>query len=111
MTYYLNVYDVGDAYGGSEEGGWWFKVGEFLECVGTASSLSKAKDQRDQFEKRVTEYRMGYGEHDGVDANGDGDDSCMLLGGRWGDGELSVFIEEHVGKDFPTERPHYEQEI
>jgi len=108
MTYYLNVYDVGDAYGGSEEGGWWFKVGEFLECVGTANSLAKAKDQRDQFEKRVTEYRMGYGEHDGVDANGDGDDSCMLLGGRWGDGELNIFIEEHGGKDFPTERPYYE---
>jgi len=108
MTYYVNIYDVGQAYGGPEEGGWWYATGEFIETVGTAATREAAMALRDTIEERQTAYRMGLGQHDGVDANGDGDDSYLMRGGRWGEGTLKAWVEEHPGRSFPTERPHYE---
>lgn len=121
MTYYINVYDVGQAYGGPEEGGWWYATGEFIKTIGTAATLEEAIAIQDAYEackawavngatklKRQTAYRMGHGQHDGVDANGDGDDSYLMRGGRWGEGSLKASIEEHPGRDYPTERPRYD---
>ena len=28
---YLNIYEIGQAYGGPEEGGWWYTVGTPVE--------------------------------------------------------------------------------
>lgn len=111
MTYYINVYDVGSAYGGPEEGGWWYDTGEFIKTIGTAATLEEARALRNNVAEvmsRSTAYRMGHGEHDGVDANGDADDSFLILGGVWGEGSIEAHVEEHPGRNYPTERPRYE---
>ena len=33
MIYYVAVYEIGCAYGGPEEGGWWYDTGELSERV------------------------------------------------------------------------------
>ena len=108
MTIYLNLYDVGQAYGGSEEGGWWYSVGEYLETVGTFATRDAAKAARATLEETRTAYRMGHGPHDGTSPDGEPDDSYLMAGGRWGDGSVKAFVEDHPGHSFPTERPQYE---
>jgi len=51
---------------------------------------------------------MGYGDHDGVDPEGFGDDDYLMKGGQWGDKKLRARIEDHPAEAFPQERPHYE---
>jgi hypothetical protein len=48
MTYVVAVYEIDRAYGGSEEGGWWFDCGEIHHVAKTFKSEKKAKD----FERR-----------------------------------------------------------
>lgn len=108
MTYYINVYDVGQAYGGPEEGGWWYATAEFIKTIGTAATLEEARALRNTIEERATAYRMGHGSHDGVDADGDGDDHYLMRGGRWGEGNLEAWIELNPGHSLPVERPRYE---
>ena len=47
MYFYINVYSVGRAHGGSEEGGWGYAAGEFVKCEGkfswTPSSVIEKK--------------------------------------------------------------------
>jgi hypothetical protein len=64
MTIYLNLYDVGQAYGGSEEGGWWYSVGEYLETVGTFATRDAAKAARATLEE--TRIRISCPVDDGV---------------------------------------------
>ena len=51
---------------------------------------------------------MGFGEHDGVDPDGFGDDNYLIRGGMWGDKKLRARIEDHPAEAYPQERPHYE---
>tara|TARA_R100001244_G_scaffold42694_2_gene38509 strand:- start:16 stop:381 length:366 start_codon:yes stop_codon:yes gene_type:complete len=120
MSYYVNLYKVGRAYGGPEEGGWFYDYGEFEKQLGKFAG-SDAEDQADvlaqsirekiregkTFEVCVAKNQMGMGPHDGADPNGEGDDLYLISGGQWGDESLSVHMELHEGKDFPEQRPYY----
>jgi hypothetical protein len=143
MIFYINVYSVGRASGGSEEGGWWYNAGEFVRCEGkfswTPSSVIEKKADfvpengcdrgygYDAIEQVISEITreaekirksvegkadkrnlMGNGEHDGCDPSGEPDDAYIMRGGTWGDTELEVRIEDHVGRDFPDSAPYYE---
>jgi hypothetical protein len=108
--YYINVYETSQAYGGSEEGGWWYDVGEFKECKGIFVSRNTAiaavNDDSDKLERKG-KYHMGMHSMDGVAPDGESDDTYLMRGGRWGESSVNVRVEDHVGQDYPLERPYY----
>lgn len=109
---FLNVYEIGQAYGGPEEGGWWYTSGNPVESQGFADEeLKKIEAMRDalnaKFRNEKSSYSMGMGEHDGVDFEGFGDDTFLLTGGVWGELKLRAKIENHAAKYWPEERPYY----
>jgi len=107
----LNIYEIGQAYGGPEEGGWWYTCGEPVEST-EITNLNKAQKSRDKLNQRFSNisrgYSLGFGEHDGVDPNGFADDDYIIKGGVWGDTELLAIIEGSPAEPFPNERPRYE---
>ena len=110
---YVNVYDTYQCYGGPEEGGWWFRAGELVKCLGPmprAEAEAIAKDIRKGDECKVkSEYLMGYNSTDGCDSDGNPDDDYIMVGGAWGHSELQVLVREEIGVEFyPAERPRYE---
>ena len=109
--WYVNVYSVGDAYGGPEEGGWWYSVGEFLESKGQFSTKPAAEEYKAQVEANVEQtgtYNMGNGPHDGVGPDGEPDDAYLTRGGTWGEEKIKVLVQSYPGRNFPQERPFYE---
>ena len=40
--FHVNEYSLNRAYGGSEEGGWWYDFGRFIKCHGTYSTREDA---------------------------------------------------------------------
>ena len=109
---YLNIYEIGQAYGGSEEGGWWYTVGTPVESEKFLNrDLKRMEERQDALNKRFRKmkgsYSMGYGPHDGVDPEGNGDDYFLMIGGVWGRSNLRARIEDHPAKAFPEERPYY----
>jgi hypothetical protein len=121
MSYYVNLYRVSRAYGGPEEGGWFYDYGEFekqlAEFAGPkamhqaqvlAMTVREQLKDGNDMQVNLKNNQMGMGPHDGADPNGEGDDYYLISGGQWGDESLSVHMEPHEGKDFPEERPYYE---
>jgi hypothetical protein len=90
---YVNAYDVNQAYGGSEEGGWWYTVGSILASI---PCLTDA-DVEDALQRLDTIYRPDYQGPRHRD-----------LGSVLCEGVLQLRVEDHAGRDYPTERPHYE---
>lgn len=114
--FHVNLYSVTKAYGGPEEGGWFYDEGEFLTSGGVYDCRIKANECADSilanpeiwYSKRNNKYHMGYGEHDGASPDGEADDRYLLKGGKWGDSRLRVTIENKEGSNYPKERPIYE---
>mgnify|MGYP003644563732 CR=1 FL=1 len=109
---YLNIYQCSQAYGGPEEGGWWYSCGELIDSK-RISNLTRARQTVKELNKKFKnddkgEYQMGFGGFDGCDDSGEGDDDYLMLGGHWGFSDVRACIEEHPGKNYPSERPHYE---
>lgn len=50
-TYFVHVYDVGQEYGGPEEGGWWYEAGEAIE-IQTCLTREVAESVRDQLRNK-----------------------------------------------------------
>ena len=133
-TMYVNVYQVERAYGGAEEGGWWYDAGTVLE----------SKERLCACELPVTtwpildEYgREGYraeldtwfGNHDENECEAihtlndlvekytgrkdewypqvDGDDSEPRRGESFSSGDIRVRIELDAGISYPSEMPMY----
>ena len=108
---YLNIYELAQAYGGPEEGGWWYTCGEPVEStevVNLQQSIKTCDNLNAKFRHSSSGYAMGFGEHDGVDPDGFGDDNYLIRGGMWGDKKLRARIEDHPAEAYPQERPHYE---
>ena len=119
MKFYVNLYSVGRAYGGPEEGGWHYDYGEFQRTLAIVPDQAKARElcqhvreqlrQGNKFDIQLKGYQMGNGPMDGVDpATGECDDRYLQLGGRWGDDDIHCVVENHAGQDYPKERPYYE---
>ena len=119
--FYVNMYSCGRAYGGPEEGGWYYDYGEFKHHIITVDSLLKARaiaerireaiKNGDAWQEEVANLRknqMGFGPSDGAGPDGEGDDRYLMPGGAWGDESLHCCVEPHPGKDYPEERPYYE---
>ena len=87
--WFVNVYLTDRAYGGSEEGGWWYDCGQIVrsvECETKQEANQKAEEMREEYSNE------GRPEIDSV-----------LSEGRY-----DVRVEDRPGKDYPSQRPHYE---
>jgi len=108
---YVNVYEKSSAYGGPEEGGWWFTVLDPVGCEGTFNDENEASEAASLLQHQLEQpesYYMGINDADGCDPDGHGDDNYLTPGGRWGDAELVVLVQSHPPKVYPEERPRYE---
>ena len=90
--YHLNEYLTDRAFGGPEEGGWWYDTGTFVACHGVYPTCEEARAALDAMQTRLAERRHGLHAPDSVLCSG------------W----PAVQVEPHPGADFPRTRPRYE---
>ena len=90
---YVNLYLTDRAYGGSEEGGWWFDTGEKVRSFAFFTER-KAKRCLGMV-KRIAECRNK--------EDGRRNPNSVLC-----DGYYAAWIEDRPAADFPAQRPHYE---
>lgn len=88
---FVNVYLVGRAFGGQEEGGWWYDYGRPLESTRVetwagAEALKKMFLESERY------------------SNGGRRSRSSVIG----DEEFEVYFEDHFAECFPKEIPHYE---
>lgn len=88
---YVNVYMVDQAYGGREEGGWWYMAGYPVE--------SRRFNSMPDAQKTLTELETSYNEEN----KGRRPISSVLS-----EGEYRVILETHFAEPWPKCRPHYE---
>ena len=91
-TFYVNEYLTNRAYGGPEEGGWWYDTATFVQCHGSCPDREEALDLLDTLGCELERAREGL--HD--------PGSVLCTG--WPD----IRIERRPGADYPTRRPRYE---
>ena len=91
-TFYVNEYEVDQAFGGPEEGGWNYTYGRFMGCHGETNTEQQALELKEQQEAQVAQANSGRPRT-----------SSVMSQGR-----LELRIEEHPGADFPQQRPFYE---
>lgn len=89
MARYVNVYLEGRAYGGPEEGGWWYGCGEPVESIQVFS------DEEEVITKEKLKEK--YSNDEGYRPN-----SVVY------DEEYGIRVEDHFAKPFPENRPSYE---
>lgn len=93
-TYVLAFYEIDRAYGGPEEGGWWFDCGQLVRIVRTFKSEEKAyraarraNGWLDRLQKHVRDVG-----------------SVAYDGGRY----AAEVHEDFAPAHYPDQRPHYE---
>ena len=97
VTWYVNTYRVGLAYGGPEEGGWWFNVGEPDESTEIEAMSS---------EELINSIKITFDEKN---AEAEEDNKHLppiySVNSR---GIFEVVVEPHEGRTWPEEHTHYE---
>lgn len=90
--FYTNVYVVGRAYGGPEEGGWWYDYGTpiFEECT-EHETFDDAMEMKQAVQNAYNDYN----------------ESMPPISNLDGDGHIDVYVEDHPAKAFPETRPYY----
>ena len=88
----LNEYLTDRAFGGAEEGGWWYDTGVFVKCHGTFATREEAWAARDALDAYLAERREGLHDPSSVRCTG------------WPD----LLVEQRPGADFPRARPRYQ---
>ena len=88
---YVNCYMIDQAYGGPEEGGWWYTVGRPVESR-LANSEIEPKD--------ILAERNAYW----VTHNEGRPEIYSVLS----EGRFAVWRESHYARVFPDVKPHYE---
>lgn len=91
IGFFLNVYLIDKAYGGPEEGGWWFEYGQAIRSV--QASLETLGTMRAELQLWC----------DSENAQRRSDIGSVLSEGKY-----VVYVEDEPGRDWPSERPHYE---
>jgi hypothetical protein len=115
--WYINVYRVSRAFGGHEEGGWYYDDGTFIQEAGQTPNEAAAQELKNKILEHIKkgkinfsleQNQMGMNPYDGADPSGYGDDNYLIKGGKWGDEKIKVYVQNHKGRDFPEERQYYE---
>jgi len=91
---YLNVYRVEQSFGGHEEGGWWYDVGEPLESV-LVDNEAEEKQVKAKLESRYA-------------ASPDDRERMRGRTSAAGGYDISIYSQYHFARFFPEERPRYE---
>lgn len=102
--FFLNEYGTNRAYGGPEEGGWWYDTGSFVKCHGTFDTVEEARLALSALQPYLTTLR------EGLDVPGTvtGKFPIRFIPGSVTNHDYpDARIERHPGRDFPIERPHY----
>lgn len=94
-VFYVNKYFINRAYGGPEEGGWWYDVGEFVE----PAAMFTDEDEALVFCRGLNRA---------LDAAGGENEGLPPLHSVTSTGRWSYMVEDRPGEDFPTYTPHYE---
>lgn len=89
---YVNAYRVTLGYGGPEEGGWWYDLGEPL-----ASIPVRTPEQEAQARALIASTIA-------PDFDGTPDKSSVMPNAA----SLTVCTEDEIAAEYPTERPFYE---
>lgn len=117
MAVYLNTYETYQAYGGPEEGGWWYQCGEPVQSV-----LITDQDYEEWFEYTPPEERYEMCDHatrlytrgeSPTPANTGYGGYTFVVGSDEPatyreDNSYKSFFEDHFAEAYPKERPHYE---
>lgn len=92
IPWHVSVYEIDRAYGGPEEGGWWYDCGECILTVPVRELTDEEIDGLIATLKKAypNESRYGVG-------------SVIYDGG-----EYRIGAERDRGADYPAERPRYE---
>ena len=90
--WYVNLYVYDRAYGGPEEGGWWFDVYELQNTTRVAS-----KEEAESLQKVIQ-----------LACNEQNDNRNSDVNSVLSEGMYVVMIENHKGFHKPQERPYYE---
>jgi hypothetical protein len=91
---YVNTYRTGKAYGGPEEGGWWYTYGAMLTSQ-RVTSLKTARRIARRILRRLDKQNA---------EEGNREPDSVLNQGEW----LDVIIEDNPAANFPESRPYYE---
>jgi len=89
---FVNVYLTDRAFGGPEEGGWWYDTGEAIQSTQFATA--------EEAERALNTLRAWC---EGENKERRSDTSSVLSEGRY-----AARIEEGPAADYPATRPHYE---
>lgn len=116
MAVYLNTYEVYQAYGGPEEGGWWYECGTPVQSILLSSDdyeewvESQSGDSLTDLRNKATlaftngvpptPRKNGYGGY--VFAPGSDDPLAFEL-----DNNFTTVIEDKFAEFYPRERPQY----
>ena len=92
--YVIALYEIDRAYGGPEEGGWWYDTGELrrlLKVVRTEHGAETVAARANRLLDRLQRHRRSVS-------------SMAYAGGR----HAACVFEETAPRHFPETRPHYE---
>lgn len=97
MSYVVAVYEMDRAYGGPEEGGWWYDAGELVRVLRVARSEERAYALAARINRTLRHRRDGDPSHRDI--------SSVLYAG----GHLEAQVCERTAPEsFPAQRPVYE---
>lgn len=91
---YVNTYRTGRAYGGPEEGGWWYTYGT-AHASRRVTSLKIARRVARRILRRLDKQN---------EEENNREPGSVLNRGEW----LDIIIQDSPATDFPTSRPYYE---
>ena len=91
--YFLNEYEIDRAYGGPEEGGWYYDTRHFVKCHGIYHFIFQARVKLAAKSDYLADRRVDLHEPDSV-----------LSEGMW----PVMYIERAPGRNYPQTIPHYE---
>lgn len=89
---HVNLYLVDRAYGGAEEGGWWYDTGKFVSCLGKSLDPVAADVIRAAHAGNLAELNGGRPPVSSVRSIG----------------RYEIVIEPRPGESYPSYRPQYE---
>lgn len=93
-TYVVAVYLIDRAYGGPEEGGWYFNCGEHVRTLKTFRREDEAVEYSRRL-NRLLKKTLNKGRRE---------ISSVLSDGRY----AAEVWDNHAPSHYPTQRPHYE---
>lgn len=96
-AYLVAVYECHQAYGGPEEGGWWYDTGELVRVVKVFRDKDAAYAYRDRLNDRLDSRKFGPNQ------------GRRAYYSVLSEGEARARVyKDCAPQHFPTERPYYE---